>query len=138
MYKIGITASAFDLLHAGHISMLEQAKSKCDYLIAAIQTDPSIDRPHKNKPVQSIVERVIQLRAVRFVDEIIPYTTEADLENLLKLLPIDIRIIGEEYKQKDFTGKLYCIQKGIEIFYNPRTHNFSSSELRNRCLSETV
>ena len=130
MYKIGITASAFDLLHAGHISMLEQAKSKCTYLIAAIQTDPSIDRPNKNKPIQSIVERVIQLRAVRFVDEIIPYTTEADLENLLKLLPIDIRIIGEEYKQKDFTGKLYCIQNGIEIFYNPRTHNFSSSELR--------
>lgn len=132
MPRIGLTASAFDLLHAGHISMLEQAKSQCDHLIVALQTDPTIDRPHKNKPVQSVVERYVQLRAVRFVDEIIPYTTEADLEDILQLLPIDVRIIGEEYRLKNFTGKQLCETLGIEIYYNRRTHDFSSSELRNR------
>ena len=136
MPKIGLTASAFDLLHAGHIAMLEEAKSKCDYLIVALQTDPTVDRPHKNKPIQSIVERYIQLRAVRFVDEIIPYTTEDDLLNILKLLPIDIRIVGEEYMLKPFTGKDLCETLGIEIYYNNRIHNFSSSELRQRIKCE--
>lgn len=130
---VGFTCSTFDLLHAGHILMLAEAKSICDYLIVGIQSDPTIDRPDvKNKPVQSIVERYVQLSAVKFIDEIIVYDTEKDLEDLLMFLPITIRIIGEEYRDKPFTGKNICEDRGIKIFYNSRTHRFSSSELRQR------
>ena len=130
---IGFTCSTFDLLHAGHILMLAEAKSKCDYLICGLQTNPAIDRPTtKNKPVQSIVERYTQLSAVKYVDEIIVYETEKDLEDLLMFLPINIRFIGEEYRNKDFTGKQMCIDSGVEIFYNSRSHRFSSTELRQR------
>jgi glycerol-3-phosphate cytidylyltransferase len=128
--KIGITFSSFDLLHAGHIKMLEEAKQQCDYLIAALQTDPTIDRPEKNKPSQTVVERYIQLKGCKFVDEIVPYTTEQDLEDILKAFKIDVRIIGEEYREKDFTGKIYCQENGVELYYNKRNHRFSSSGLR--------
>lgn len=127
---IGITFSAFDLLHAGHVRMLAEAKSQCDYLIAALQTDPTIDRPEKNKPTQTVVERYIQLQGCKFVDEIIPYTTEKDLEDLLKLYPIDVRIIGDEYKDKDFTGRKFCEEKNIRLYFNQRLHRFSSTNLR--------
>lgn len=131
--KVGFTCSTFDLLHAGHILMLAEAKNVCDHLIVAVQTDPTIDRPQsKNKPVQSIVERYVQLSAVRFVDQIIVYETEKDLEDLLMFLPISIRIIGEEYKDKEFTGKSICEDRGIKMWYNSRSHRFSSSELRQR------
>lgn len=130
---VGFTCSTFDLLHAGHILMLAEAKTVCDHLIVALQTDPSIDRPDtKNKPVQSIVERYVQLSAVKFVDEIIVYQTEKDLEDLLMFLPITIRFIGEEYEGKEFTGKQICEERGIRIWYNSRKHRFSSSELRQR------
>jgi glycerol-3-phosphate cytidylyltransferase len=130
---VGFTCSTFDLLHAGHILMLAEAKSICDYLIVGVQSDPTIDRPDvKNKPVQSIVERYVQLSAVKFIDEIIVYDTEKDLEDLLMFLPITLRIIGEEYRDKAFTGKNICEDRGIKIFYNSRTHRFSSSELRQR------
>lgn len=127
---IGITFSAFDLLHAGHIRMLAEAREQCDYLIAGLQTDPTIDRPEKNKPTQTVVERYIQLQGCRFIDEIIPYTTEKDLEDILKLYDIDVRIIGAEYKEKDFTGRKFCEEKGITLFYNERHHRFSSTNLR--------
>jgi glycerol-3-phosphate cytidylyltransferase len=131
--KIGIVFSAFDLLHAGHIAMLAEAKNHCDYLIAGLQTDPTIDRPDtKNKPVQSIVERQIQLQAVRYVDEIVVYQTEKDLEDILLTLPINSRILGVEYKDKEFTGKDICLKRGIELIYNGRDHSFSSSNLRKR------
>ncbi len=130
---IGIVFSAFDLLHAGHIAMLAEAKNHCDYLIAGLQTDPTIDRPDtKNKPVQSIVERQIQLSSCRFVDEVVVYQTEQDLLDLLKILPVDVRILGAEYMDKDFTGKDYCLASDIEIIYNKRNHSFSSSSLRKR------
>ena len=128
--KTGITFSTFDLFHAGHVKMLEESKTKCDYLITGLQLDPSIDRPEKNKPVQSIIERYVQLKGCKFVDEIVPYVTELDLIDILSSFKIDIRIIGEEYREKDFTGKEYCKKKGIEIYYNKREHRFSSSELR--------
>lgn len=131
--KVGIVFSSFDLLHAGHIAMLSEAKMHCDYLIAGLQTDPTIDRPDtKNKPVQSIVERQIQLQAVRYVDEIVVYQTEKDLEDILLTLPINVRILGIEYQNVDFTGKEICIKRGIEIIYNGRDHSFSSSNLRKR------
>ena len=130
---VGFTCSTFDLLHAGHILMLAECKQVCDYLIVGVQSDPSIDRPGtKNKPVQSIVERYVQLSAVKFVDEIIVYNTEKDLEDMLMFLPISVRIIGEEYKDKDFTGKQICEERGIKIWFNSRSHRFSSSELRQR------
>ena len=130
---VGFTCSTFDLLHAGHILMLAECKQVCDYLIVGVQSDPTIDRPGtKNKPVQSIVERYVQLSAVKFVDEIIVYNTEKDLEDMLMFLPISVRIIGEEYKDKDFTGKQICEERGIKIWYNSRSHRFSSSELRQR------
>ena len=129
---IGITASTFDLLHAGHISMLREAKSKCDYLICALQVDPSVDRPEKNAPSQTLVERYTQLLAVGYVDEIIPYQSEEDLIDILQMYPINIRIIGEEYRTLPYTGKAECIQLGIDIYYNKRNHRFSSSGLRNR------
>jgi glycerol-3-phosphate cytidylyltransferase len=131
--KIGITFSTFDLFHAGHVAMLAEAKNHCDYLIAALQTDPTIDRPDsKNPPVQSIVERQIQLSTNRNVDEVVVYQTEKDLEDLLLILPIDVRILGVEYKDKEFTGKAICSQRGIELVYNGRDHSFSSSSLRKR------
>ena len=130
---VGFTCSTFDLLHAGHILMLAECKQICDYLIVGVQSDPTIDRPGvKNKPVQSIVERYVQLSAVKFVDEIIVYNTEKDLEDMLMFLPISVRIIGEEYKDKDFTGKQICEDRGIKIWFNSRSHRFSSSELRQR------
>lgn len=130
--KTGITFSTFDLFHAGHVKMLEEAKSKCDYLIVGLQLDPSIDRPEKNKPSQSIIERYVQLRGCKYIDEIIPYITEEDLIDVLSSFKIDIRIIGEEYLDKSFTGKEYCEKKKIEIYYNKREHRFSSSALRNQ------
>ena len=131
--KIGITFSTFDLFHAGHVAMLAEAKNHCDYLIAALQTDPTIDRPDtKNPPVQSIVERQIQLSTNRNVDEVVVYQTEKDLEDLLLILPVDVRILGIEYADKEFTGKDICKNRGIEIVYNGRDHSFSSSSLRKR------
>lgn len=134
--KIGITFSTFDLLHAGHIAMLAEAKNHCDYLIAALQTDPTIDRPDtKNPPVQSIVERQIQLNTNRNVDEVVVYQTEKDLEDLLLILPVDVRILGIEYSDKEFTGKQICIDRGIELVFNSRDHSFSSSNLRKRVVA---
>lgn len=130
--RIGITCSTFDLLHAGHIVMLEEAKRHCDYLIAALQVDPTLDRKTKNSPVQSIVERQIQLAGVKFVDEIVVYNTEDDLEDLFLTLPLDVRIIGDEYKDKEFTAKRICYKRKIEIVYNKRDHSFSSTDLRKR------
>lgn len=130
---IGIVFSAFDMLHAGHIAMLAEAKNHCDYLIAGLQTDPSIDRAGtKNKPVQSIVERQIQLSAIRYVDEIVVYQTEKDLEDLLLILPLDVRILGVEYKDVEFTGKDICLKRNINLIFNSRDHSFSSSNLRKR------
>jgi glycerol-3-phosphate cytidylyltransferase len=130
---IAFTCSTFDLLHAGHILMLAECKQICDYLIVGLQTDPTIDRPDvKNRPVQSIVERYVQLSAVKFVDEIIVYDTEKDLEDLLMFLPITMRICGEEYKERHLTGRDICDTRGIRTHYNSRTHRFSSSELRQR------
>ncbi|MFV8337484.1 adenylyltransferase/cytidyltransferase family protein [Flavobacterium sp. RSP29] len=128
--KTGITFSAFDLLHAGHIKMLEEAKLHCDYLIVGLQTDPSVDRPKKNKPTQSVVERYIQLKGCKFVDEVVLYTTEQDLEDILRAFHIHLRIVGDEYKDKDFTDRSYCEDKGIELYFNTRDHRFSSSSLR--------
>ena len=131
--KIGITFSTFDMLHAGHIAMLSESKNHCDYLICGLQTDPTIDRPDtKNKPVQSIVERQIQLAACRYVDEVVVYQTEQDLVDLLLILPVDVRILGVEYKDKDYTGRKECAIRGIEIVFNGRDHSFSSSSLRRR------
>jgi glycerol-3-phosphate cytidylyltransferase len=134
--KVGITFSAFDLFHAGHVKMLEEAKSMCDYLICGLQTDPTIDRPEKNKPIQTVVERYIQLKACVYVNEIVPYSSEVDLEDILKTFKLDVRIIGEEYRDKNFTGRKYCEEHGIEIFYNKRDHRFSSSALRNSILEK--
>ena len=128
--KVGITFSAFDLLHAGHVKMLEEAKRNCDYLICGLQTDPTIDRPEKNKPVQTVVERYIQLKACKHVDEIVPYATEQDLEDILRAFKIDMRIVGEEYKDINFTGRTFCEENGIDLYFNKRSHRFSSSGLR--------
>ena len=130
--KVGITASTFDLLHAGHIAMLREAKSQCDYLICPLQVDPTFDRATKNSPVQSIVERQAQLAAIKYVDEVIIYCTEADLIDIINMYPIDVRILGEEYRQKDFTGKDECRNRGIQLYFNKRDHRFSSSDLRER------
>ena len=134
--KTGITFSAFDLLHAGHIKMLEEAKDQCDYLICGLQTDPTLDRPEKNRPVQSVVERYIQLKGCKYVDEIVPYATEQDLEDVLRSFKIDVRIIGDEYADKQFTGRAYCEEKGISFYFNKREHRFSSSELRKEVLQK--
>lgn len=128
--RVGITFSTFDLLHAGHIMMLEEAKRQCDYLICGLQIDPTLDRPEKNAPTQTVVERYIQLRGCKYVDEIVPYSTEQDLEDILRSFKIDVRIVGEEYKDRDFTGRKYCEEKGIELYFNSRDHRFSSSGLR--------
>ena len=131
--KKGITFGAFDLFHAGHVMMLEEAKTVCDYLIVCIQSDPSLDRKEKNKPVQSIVERVIQVSGCRYTDEVIIYNTEADLLDILDAVDWDVRILGEEYNDKDFTGREQTLEK---CHFNKRSHNFSSSELRKRVAKE--
>lgn len=130
--KVGFTASTFDLLHAGHVQMLREAKEQCDYLICGLQFDPSLDRKEKNAPIQTIVERYTQLKAVGYVDEIIPYSSEQDLEDILSMYHIDVRILGEEYRDKDFTGKDICRKRDIELYFNKRDHRFSSSDLRKR------
>jgi len=138
--KIGITFSTFDMLHAGHIAMLSEAKNHCDYLIAGLQTDPTIDRPEtKNCPIQSIVERQIQLAACRYVDEVVVYQTEQDLVDLLLILPVDVRVLGVEYQHQNFTGLEECGVRGIELVFNGRDHSFSSSSLRKRVAhAETI
>ena len=130
--RVGITCSTFDLFHAGHVKMLEEAKKECDYLIVALQVDPTLDRPEKNKPIQSIVERYIQVDACKYVDQIVPYVTEQDLEDIFSSFDLDVRIIGAEYEGRDFTAKDICMKRGIELYYNRRDHRFSSSDLRQR------
>jgi glycerol-3-phosphate cytidylyltransferase len=134
--KVGITFSTFDLFHAGHVKMIEEAKSVCNYLIVGLQLDPSIERSEKNSPSQSIIERYIQLKGNKHIDEIIPYVSEQDIEDILRTYKIDIRIIGIEYIDKQFTGRKYCEETGIEIYYNSRDHRFSSSGLRSRILNK--
>ena len=129
---VGITFSSFDLFHSGHVAMLKEASENCNYLIVGLQTDPTIDRPEKNQPVQSVFERYVQLEGCKYIDEIIPYATEQDLLDILLTYKIDVRFIGEEYKSKDYTGKQLCLDKGIEIHYNSRQHSFSTSGLRKR------
>lgn len=126
--KIGFTCSAFDLFHAGHVAMLEEARTQCEYLVVGLQTNPSIDRENKKAPIQSTYERFVQLKGCKYVDEIIPYDTERDLLNMLNIIKPDIRILGEEYKIKDFTGK----ELDIPCYFNKRRHDYSSSELRKR------
>lgn len=135
---VGFTASAFDLLHAGHILMLKEAKQHCDWLICGLQIDPSLDRPEKNQPIQTMVERYTQLSAVKYVDEIVPYMTEQDLEDILLSYPINIRFLGEEYRDKDFTGRDICKRRDIDLFFNARDHRFSTSELRKRMHDESI
>lgn len=131
--KIGFNCSSFDLFHAGHVTMLKMEKELCDHLKVALQVDPTIDRPgFKNKPVQSVYERYVQLQACKYVDEILVYETEEDLLNLMQSQTIHIRFLSEEYKDRDFTGKQYCIDNGIELFFHLRRHKYSSTEIRNR------
>lgn len=125
---VGFTCSAFDLLHAGHVAMLEEARDNCDYLVVGLHTNPQLDRPEKNKPIQSTFERFIQLDGCKYVNKIIPYDTEADLLNLLKILQPDLRILGKEYEGKEFTGH----ELNIPLYFNSRDHTYSSSELRKR------
>jgi glycerol-3-phosphate cytidylyltransferase len=134
--RVGITFSTFDMLHAGHIAMLSEARNHCDYLICGLQTDPTIDRPDtKNRPIQSVVERQIQLAACRYVDEVVVYQTEQDLVDLLLILPLDVRVLGVEYETKNFSGRDECYDRGIEIVFNGRDHSFSSSSLRKRVVA---
>ena len=128
--RVGFTCSCFDLFHAGHLMMLKESKTQCDHLIIGLQTDPTIDRPEKNKPVQSVLERFIQVQACRYVDEIIPYATEKELMDILTSFPLDVRIIGEEYRDKQFTG----YQLPMAVYFNSRQHSFSTTELRQRVL----
>jgi len=130
--KVGFTASTFDLLHAGHIAMLREAKAQCEYLICGLQIDPTVSRPKKNKPVQTVVERYTQLKGVRYVDEIIPYLLEQDLEDILQMYSINVRILGAEYLDKEFTGKDICRKREIDLYFNRRDHRFSTSDLRKR------
>jgi glycerol-3-phosphate cytidylyltransferase len=130
--KVGFTAGSFDLFHAGHVAMLAECKKHCDYLIVAIQTNPQIDRKNKNKPVQNLIERQIAVQGCRYVDRTIVYETEADLEFLLQLLSIDIRFIGQDWSGEDFTGKDWCEDNGVELYYTYRGHGLSTSELRHR------
>ena len=130
--KIGFNCSSCDLFHAGHVTMMKMEKQLCDYLIVALQVDPTIDRPGvKNKPVQSVYERYVQLQGCKYVDKILVYETEADLLNLLQTQNIDVRFLSEEYKDRDFTGKQYCIDNGIELYFHLRRHQYSSTALRN-------
>ena len=128
----GFTASSFDLFHSGHVAMLKEARANCDYLMVGLQTDPTLDRPEKNKPIQSVFERYVQLEGCKYIDEIIPYATEQDLLDILLTYDVNKRFIGEEYRTKDFTGKQLCVDKSIEIYYNKRQHSFSTSGLRKR------
>ena len=130
--KVGFTCSAFDMLHSGHIQMLRDASEQCDYLICGLQTNPSVDRPEKNRPIQTVVERYTQLKAVQYVNEIITYAIEEDLKDILSMYHIDVRILGDEYREKDFTGKEICKRRDIALYFNKRDHRFSSSELRRR------
>jgi glycerol-3-phosphate cytidylyltransferase len=131
--KTGFTCSTFDLFHAGHIMMLKEARTQCDYLIVGLQTDPTIDRPtEKNKPVQSVFERYEQLKACKYVDEILVYATEKDLVDILLSYPIDVRILGNEYEHKNFTGRNECVERGMQFYFNKRDHSFSTTELRQR------
>lgn len=133
--RVGFTCSTFDLFHAGHIMMLKEARTQCDHLIVGLQTDPTIDRPkEKNKPIQSVFERYEQLRACKYIDEIVVYETEQDLLNILLSYPINVRILGEEYQHKDFTG----MELPIELYFNQRRHNFSTTELRQRVIAAEV
>ena len=132
MNKRGITFSTFDLFHSGHVAMLKEAKSNCDYLMVGLQTDPTIDRPEKNKPIQSVFERYVQLEGCKYIDEIVPYETEKDLIDILLTYDINVRFIGEEYRTNEFTGKQLCVDKNIKIYYNKRQHSFSTSNLRKR------
>ena len=134
---VGFTASTFDLLHAGHVAMLREAKSHCDYLICGLQIDPSVDRSEKNSPVQSIVERYTQLSAIRYVDEIIVYASEKDLTDILELYTIHVRILGDEYKDKEFTGRERCETLGIKLHFNSRNHRFSTTDLRKRIMEKS-
>ena len=129
---VGFTCSTFDLLHAGHIAMLREAKEQCDYLICGLQVDPSYDREEKKKPIQTLVERHTQLSAVKYVDEIIPYATEKDLEDILSMYNIQVRVLGEEYRDKEFTGREICKKREIDLYFNTRDHRFSSTDLRQR------
>ncbi len=133
--RIGFTCSTFDLFHAGHIMMLKEAKTVCDFLIVGLQTDPTLDRKEKNKPVQTIFERFVQLEACKYVDEIVVYATEKELVDILLSYPVNVRILGQEYEDKEFTGKSECISKGIEFHFNQRQHSFSTTELRNRVVN---
>ena len=128
----GITFSSFDLFHSGHVAMLKEARQNCDYLIVGLQTDPTLDRPEKNQPIQSVFERYVQLEGCKYIDEIIPYATEQDLVDILLTYNINVRFVGEEYKTKEFTGKQICVDKGIKIHYNSRQQSFSTSGLRKR------
>jgi glycerol-3-phosphate cytidylyltransferase len=131
--KTGFTCSTFDLFHAGHLMMLKEARAQCDYLIVGLQTDPTIDRPaEKNKPIQSVFERYEQLKACKYVDEILVYATEKDLVDILLSYPINVRILGNEYEHKSFTGRQECIDRGIQFYFNKRDHSFSTTELRQR------
>ena len=132
--KVGITFSSFDLFHTGHVAMLKEAKANCDHLMVGLQTDPTVDRPEKNKPIQSVFERYVQLEGCKYIDQIIPYSTEKEIEDILLTYNIDIRFIGEEYKEKEFTGKQLCIDKDIKFCYNKRQHSFSTTNLRTRIL----
>jgi glycerol-3-phosphate cytidylyltransferase len=134
---VGITFSTFDLFHTGHVAMLKEASNNCDHMIVGLQSDPLVDRAEKNKPIQSVFERYVQLAGCKYINEIIPYETEKDLEDILLTYKIDKRFIGEEYKTKDFTGKQICVDKGIEIYYNKRQHSFSTTNLRQRILDES-
>ena len=136
--KIGFTCSTFDLLHAGHVQMLREAKTQCDYLLVGLQVDPSADRKQKAVPVQTLVERYTQLKAVRYVDEIIPYVTEKDLEDILSMYQIDVRVLGDEYRDGEFTGSAICTERDIKIYFNKRDHRFSSRDLRNRVCNKTI
>ena len=136
--RVGFTCSTFDLLHSGHVQMLRESKEQCDYLICGLQVDPSNDRPEKNSPIQTVVERYTQLKAVSYVDEIIPYGTEADLEDILSMYNINVRVLGEEYREKDFTGKDICKRRGIQLHFNKRDHRFSSSDLRKRVAEREI
>ena len=131
---VGFTCATFDLFHAGHILMLKEAKKVCDYLIVGLQTDPTIDRPEKNKPVQSVFERYTQLQACKYVDEIVVYATEKELIDILLAYPINVRILGEEYENRDFTGREVCVDMGMKFHFNKRKHSFSTTELRERVI----
>ena len=132
MQRVGVTASTFDLLHAGHVAMLREAKDQCDYLICGLQIDPSADRPEKNSPIQTVVERYSQLSAIKYVDEILVYATEQDLLDILTMYKIDVRILGVEYKDKEFTGRDLCDTLDMDLYFNSREHRFSTSDLRKR------